>query len=204
MVAGFIILGGLIIYLIISLLAVWLGIRVAKERGRAGWKGGLFMSVVMYLILFWDLIPFRVAHEYYCVTEGGFTLNKTLDEWKRENPGIVETLKPIKDLKSLSIVGGERRRLNERFAWDSFKSIGFLGVRKKDERIVDLLKNENLAQYVDFDSNQHSHDFKSFRDFKIWIYEESCEDTKRMPEKIRFNDYLYAVKKIGSGKNGNN
>jgi hypothetical protein len=195
-VAGFMILGGLIIYSIISLLAVWLGVSVAREQGKSGWKGGLFMATVMYLILFWDLIPFRVAHKYYCLTEGGYTLNKTLEEWQRENPDVANTLVSNKNLTTLTIDGGERYLLNQRLAWDIYTSKGFLDMRKKDERIVDIVNGEVLARYVDFDSNQRSHDYKSLRDFEIWIYIESCEVGNGMPEKIRFNDYFSTVSKL--------
>jgi hypothetical protein len=192
--AGIIIIGGLIIYLIISLLAIWLGISVAKEQGKPGWKGGLFMATVMYMILFWDQIPFHVAHKYYCSTEGGFTLNKTLDEWKKENPGIAETLAPAGNVESEKVGAKERYPLNQRFAWDVITSDKILGIRKWDERIVDVATDEVIARYVDFDSNQKTLEPEEFRDFKIWIHINSCETREGQvlrPLKYRFNKSLY-------------
>jgi hypothetical protein len=50
------------------------------------------MALVMYHLVFWDWVPTVVAHQYYCATEAGFWVYKTVDEWKAENPGVMETL----------------------------------------------------------------------------------------------------------------
>jgi hypothetical protein len=64
----------------------------AKIRGIAGWKWGLPMAVLMYHLVFWDLIPTFVTLEYYCMTESGYWVYKTPEQWKVENPGVAETL----------------------------------------------------------------------------------------------------------------
>ncbi|MCU7890861.1 MAG: hypothetical protein KZQ78_04275 [Candidatus Thiodiazotropha sp. (ex Ustalcina ferruginea)] len=115
MVVGFIILAGLIVYLILSIVMIFFGVRYARKRGIPGWKGGLLTTVIMYLILFWDWIPMRATYSYLCNSQGGVTIYKTFEQWQNENPGFIETLMPEKD--NTSIVEGNRRyvRLNQRF-----------------------------------------------------------------------------------------
>ncbi|MBW9265811.1 MAG: hypothetical protein K1563_18570 [Candidatus Thiodiazotropha sp. (ex. Lucinisca nassula)] len=203
MVVGFIILIGLVVYLIISLVVVFLGVRYARKKGIPGWKGGALAAVVMYLLMFWDFIPFHVAHKYYCATEGGFTLNKTLEEWKAENPGVAETLVPNESVKSTKLEDRRRYVLNQRFAWDIVTTKHFLGIRKRDERIVDMKNSEILAQYVDFDSDQKSLEPEEFRDFKFWLDTRTCEETNLLPQNVKFNDYFAATKKLGKSNHGN-
>ncbi|MBT3038087.1 MAG: hypothetical protein KUF75_02490 [Candidatus Thiodiazotropha sp. (ex Ctena orbiculata)] len=197
MVVGFIILIGLIVYLVISAVMIFLGVRYARKKGIPGWKGGVITAVVMYLLMFWDFIPFHVAHKYYCATEGGFTLNKTLEEWKAENPGVAETLVPNESVKSTKSEGRRRYVLNQRFAWDIYYMDHFFGILKRDERIVDLNKNEILARYIDFSSGQSSLSPDEFRDFKFWIYTESCEESdgqRTKPKNFEFNKFMYLIK----------
>ncbi|WP_260294245.1 hypothetical protein [Sedimenticola hydrogenitrophicus] len=197
MVVGFLVLGGLIIYLILTLILVWVGVRVARERGKPAWKGGVPVLVVMYLLLFWDWIPLRVAHSYYCATEGGFSLNKSLEQWKAENPGVAKTLRPIPDPTRTSTGNLVRYPLNQRFAWDIYTTREFLEIRKRDERIIDTKTGEVLARYVDFDSGQDQHNPKRFRDFRLWLWVESCERGQKMPKKIKFNGFKGIIEDLG-------
>ncbi|WP_260294242.1 hypothetical protein [Sedimenticola hydrogenitrophicus] len=174
MVVGFLVLGGLIIYLILTLILVWLGIRVARERGKSGWKGAVPVLVVMYLLMFWDLIPMQMAHRYYCATEGGFSLNKSLEQWQAENPGVAKTLKPLKNAPQVESGNRVRVALNQRFAWDTYTTREFLEIRKRDERIIDIKTGEVLARNVDFDDGLHSRNPKRFRDFKLWLWTGAC------------------------------
>lgn len=197
MVVGFIILAGLIVYLIISIVIIFYGIRYAKKRGIPGWKGGVITAVVMYLLMFWDFIPFHVAHKYYCSTEGGFTLNKTLEAWKQENPGVAETLTHKRVSNYTKRDNIERYQLNQRFVWEIGSTRHFLGIRKSDNRVVDIKTDEILAQYVDFSSGQSSLEPDEFRDFKFWLYVNSCETGLKMPERIKFNGFKGNIEDIG-------
>lgn len=197
MVVGFLVLGGLVIYLILTLILVWLGIRVARERGKSGWKGAVTVLMVMYLLMFWDLIPMQMAHRYYCATEGGFSLNKSLEQWQAENPGVAKTLKPIKNAPWIETGNRVRLALNQRFAWDRYTTAEFLEIRKRDERIVDTQTGEVLARYVDFDDGLNSRDPQRFRDFKLWLWTGSCEGGQKMPERIIFNGFKGIIEDIG-------
>ncbi len=52
----------------------------------------LIPALVMYSIVFWDWLPTVAVHQYYCAKESGFWVYKTLDQWKAENPGVMESL----------------------------------------------------------------------------------------------------------------
>jgi len=232
MIVGFVILGGFIIYLIVSILIIVLSARVAQKRGKSGWKGALIASVVMYLLLFWDQIPTHATHKYLCMTQGGVTLNKTLKEWKQENPGVSDMLNPdpkASQEKYLEKIEGSRRIyklpdnseliahyypnridymytdmkrsngtklywLNQRFGWETQTSKHLFGIRKREEQIVDLTTGEVMARYVDFDTDQNPKNPKRFRDFKIWIQSETCEESderKTKPNKFKFNKLMH-------------
>ncbi|MBW9265809.1 MAG: hypothetical protein K1563_20300 [Candidatus Thiodiazotropha sp. (ex. Lucinisca nassula)] len=200
MVVGFIILIGLIVYLVISAVMIFLGVRYARKKGIPGWKGGVITAVVMYLLMFWDFIPFHVAHKYYCATEGGFTLNKTLEEWKAENPGVAETLTYKRSSDYTKSSNKRKYVLNQRFSWDIVTTKHFLGIRKNNNHIIDTGTGEILAQYVDFSSGQNSHDPNEFRDFKFWIYTRSCEKDGNKINRSQFYKFESQVEMLGSGE----
>ncbi len=174
MIVGLIVLVGLILYLILTLVLVIANVRSARKEGKSGWVRGSVVLGFMYLLLFWDWIPVRVAIQHDCASEGGFTVNKTLDQWKAENPGVAETLVPYKNVTSEKSGEKTRYQLNQRFAWDIRTTHDFLGIEKRDERIVDTKTREVLAQYVDFNSGQNQLNPERPRDFKLWLWLGSC------------------------------
>ncbi|MBT3092708.1 MAG: hypothetical protein JAZ02_11385 [Candidatus Thiodiazotropha endolucinida] len=194
MVVGFIILIGLIVYLIISALIIFLSVRYARKKGIPGWKGGMLAAIVMYLVLFWDLIPMRVTYSYLCNSQAGTTIFKTFEQWKNENPGVMETLLPEKD--NTSVVEDNRRyvRLNQRFIREIFTTRYPFDIRKYDNRVVDVLNNDILAQYIDFDTDRNSDNPKSINDYKPWRYSTSCEPDGQKVDKGVFTNYSYLVK----------
>nr|WP_321467019.1 hypothetical protein [uncultured Desulfobulbus sp.] len=81
-----------IAYLLVSLAVVASVVIWAKRRGRNSIVWGIGAVLIMYNLVFWDWIPSIIQHEYYCRTQAGFWIYKTLDQWKEENPGVYETL----------------------------------------------------------------------------------------------------------------
>ncbi|MCU7805081.1 MAG: hypothetical protein KZQ96_17980 [Candidatus Thiodiazotropha sp. (ex Lucinoma borealis)] len=194
MVVGFITLAGLIVYLILSVSMIFFSVWYAKKRGMQGWKGGLIATVIMYLILFWDWIPMRVTYSYLCNSQAGTTIFKTFEQWKNENPGAMETLLPEKD--NTSVVVGNRRyvRLNQRFIREIYTTRYTFEIRKYDNRIVDILNKNILAQYIDFDTDRNSDIPKSLSDYKPWRYSKSCESDGQKVNKGLFSNFSYLVK----------
>ena len=71
--------------------------------------------------------------------------------------------------------------LNQRFIWETFHSSrSFARVGKKDERIIDRLTGEVMAQRVDFSSSAGPDftdgDWNGFnpQHLKVWLWHESC------------------------------
>ena len=86
------ILGALALYLLISIAVVFGTGRHAKKRGKSALRWGAGAALIMYLIPFWDWLPTVAAHQYYCRTEAGFWVYKSVEQWNLENPGVMETL----------------------------------------------------------------------------------------------------------------
>jgi hypothetical protein len=98
------------IYYVIAKYFWKLAIEWAKRTNRNTKVWGGFVVFVFYNNIFWDLIPVCTLHAYECSTEGGLKINKTLDEWKQENPGIAETLNPIPDVTQSQFLVKEEGR----------------------------------------------------------------------------------------------
>ncbi len=81
-----------VVYLTVSILVVRWAVRYARKREKSGMLWGFGAAFIMYNLVFWDWIPTVVSHKYYCSTEAGFWAYKTVDQWKAENPGVMETL----------------------------------------------------------------------------------------------------------------
>jgi len=71
--------------------ASWLGYNpaIVKKRIKLLW----FAPVVIWLV--WDL-PTIPLHKYYCVTQAGFFVYKTPEQWLKEHPEVTkEELRPL-------------------------------------------------------------------------------------------------------------
>lgn len=186
-----------VVYLLISVEVVKYFARLARKRGIAGWKWGAPVAMVMYLIVFWDYIPTEIAHKYYCYKEGGLRIHKTLEQWKKENPGFAETLtyKEISDSE-----GNKDKRiyhLNERFDWVINRDTVFLTVKRRHNKIIDIKNNEIIAEYTDFKSGHGSPmtGYGGWGKAKMWLNNDSCD--KNVKSRKRFYKYEASIEKLG-------
>ncbi len=152
----------------------------AVNKGLPGWKYALPVALLSYGLLFWDWIPTFATHQCLCLSEGGFTVNKSLEQWKQENPGVADTLSPIERPKWEHEGNITRVPMNQRFIWEFEDTQYWFGIHGRDERIVDTQTGEILARYVDFDSamrNPIVGPKTRFRDYKLWLSwgTRSCE-----------------------------
>lgn len=135
------------VYVAISIGVTWYATAWARKRGRRAWLWGCVAAFAMYNVMFWDLVPTLVMHEYYCSTQAGFWPYVTFEEWERENPGVVETLnsrlKPSEEEQRAHplAAGADRYWYNVRFYKDSIRA----------EKIGTLVKIE--VQFVDSETN---------------------------------------------------
>ncbi len=96
----------LILFFIIGFIVyIWLirlPIKWAKKRGIEGRKRlyiGIASFLVVSAVFFGKNLISYTAFRYYCKNEAGMTVYKTLAEWKKENPGVWEKLRKVKDFR---------------------------------------------------------------------------------------------------------
>ena len=168
----------------------------AEKRGIEKWKWGVPAGFVMYLLVFWDHIPTLVAHQYYCKTEAGFTVYKTLDEWKRENPGVAETLTYEDKVKSQKKDNQTIYYMNERFDFVVISTPELLSIKHRKRQVVDKSNGEVLAEYVDYSSGGGFQNANNLMDYKLWLASGSCEKEGERKLAKEFSKFRISVKKI--------
>lgn len=180
---GFVIVIVGAVYLLISIGVVALAVSHAKKHGKSTKRWGLGAALVMWLIPFWDWIPTVAVHRYYCATESGFWVYKSLDQWKKENPGGAETLVVNKGAPSNSerFDGGHGVKniyfLNQRFNWVVINQDIFplLPIIRTEQLVVDAQKMEVLARYIGFGAgNSVKNTVGPPGPLKFWLHTGNC------------------------------
>lgn len=83
-----------LVYFLVSYVLALLAALTATAFGGQGRRWRIAVFVLMWGLVFWDWLPMEISYRHKCNTEAGFFVLKSLDEWKRENPGVWETLDP--------------------------------------------------------------------------------------------------------------
>ncbi len=204
---GLVIILVLGLYLAISIGVVAWAVSHAKKHGKSAMKWGWTAALIMYLIPFWDWIPTVVAHKYYCSTEAGFWVYKTPEQWKKENPEVIEGLplpSPTGSPTKYERFGSGHGEtfiylLNERFNWivaqEDVSSL--LPIMRTEQQVKDIQKNEVLARYVDFATgNSVKKPIGPPGPLKFWMHSLHCSGGERDQDSLRnFRDYFYGSKK---------
>lgn len=180
------------VYLLISLGVVRGVMRYARNNGKNAKRWGWSAALVMYLIPFWDWLPTVATHQYYCAKESGFWVYKTLDQWKKENPGVMETLAHSEN-SSFTRTGDDKNHtdiniLNQRLHWSNEKRhLSFLlPVYRWTFEVVDRKTGDVLARRVDFSSGEG-------RDYlKFWMNNETCNSNHS--ESIKSSEFTNQFK----------
>ncbi|OGT33749.1 MAG: hypothetical protein A2W28_05690 [Gammaproteobacteria bacterium RBG_16_51_14] len=197
---GLIVFGLLGIYLLLLVWATRRGWRWGVEKkgwtGRKRWLGAAIGFLIVYLPVFWDWIPTFVMHQYYCATEAGFWVYKTLDQWKAENPGVMETL-TTQQVPPHKFEGDENN-LTSTTLWNSrikstLKRQGpiFLHRSRQENELIDIKSNEILARYVDF-STSHELRQAGWYGWKFWLAIDHCPNYR--DKGIQFGKFLEQLK----------
>jgi hypothetical protein len=173
---------------------------LSKAKCRLAAAGG-FLAV--YLPVFWDHIPTVIAHEYYCKTEAGFWVYKTPEQWKKENPGVAETL-TYSSLPRLRVdpdSGLQITYLNNRLETRrSPHRLRAVPVTVYTDVVVDLRSNEVLAKHVGVGAGYGNMMVGSdWRSMKFWLGLGSCEG-ESMPLYGQYESIRRSYQKIGEKK----
>ncbi|WP_163336234.1 hypothetical protein [Desulfopila sp. IMCC35008] len=186
---GLILVPGLVLYVLISVITVVCAIVFAKKRKRnlLLWGGGA--AFVMYNLLFWDWLPTVATHKYYCSSQAGFWVYKTVDEWKAENISTLEkqslvnniTLNQSKhegDMNNFTSTEYVTNRLKY-----VFKHNGpfILNRWRLEAKLIDINTNQVLAQYVDFSTSQERRK-AGWSGWKFWLNAEKCISVSHQDE----------------------
>jgi hypothetical protein len=207
---GAVILPLLGLYLILLIWATRYGYRWAEKKGWTGkkrWLGAAYGFLIVYLPLFWDWIPTVAMHQYTCSTEAGFWVYKSVDQWKAENPGVMETL-PVPSSAGSPIKYGHFDNgygesftylLNERFNWIITQQdiSNFLPIIRIEQEVKDVQKNEVLARYVDLATGNSVKDpVGPPGSLKFWMRSQHCIGGERDQDNLRsFRENFYGSKK---------
>lgn len=216
---GLMVIGGALIYLILWISVTAWAYRWAKRRGYSKGRtlGATFAAFfVMWLLVFWDWIPTVAAHKYYCEKEGGFTVYKSLEQWQKENPGVVETLTPyvkvIDKINPLLSVpyqephpgAGYHSWFNERIYYDSDLEWDItkpFPVHKWTTYLADSKTNTKLAEFVYFRSGYpNAMTTGGLSGFKFWLAYPDCGGERMENAKRKFDGFLNDVMHLGEKK----
>jgi hypothetical protein len=181
---GLVIFAAIGLYLLVSIGVVAWAIRYARKSGKSAKRWGWGALLVMYLIPFWDWIPTVAVHQYYCAKDSGFWVYKTLDQWKAENPGVMETLvsnrgqvrKSVGDMNNYS----DSSFINQRFMFLA-KHNGplFLNRWRREQEIVDGKTGAVLARNIDFSTSQERRQ-AGWAGWKFWLDSRQCSSYSHM------------------------
>lgn len=194
---GPVVLGAALLYLLISIAVVRWAIRYARDNGRSAKRWGWGAALVMYLIPFWDWLPTVATHQFYCAKDAGFWVYKTLEQWKTENPGVIETLIennrspegispdwPLEHRPDMNIAN-----INQRFGMvyknhlsSREESEILLHVWRWTYELVDKKTGEVLARQVDF-STGNGH-IGGEPPTKFWLQSEHCIGGKEQSQQL--------------------
>lgn len=160
---------GLVFFVVMSL-AVWYAIRSGKNK----WLLGIGAFLLVFLPIFWDWIPTVVAHKYYCEKEAGFWVYKSAEQWKVENPGIMEGLVYNKAMSHIQTPYGEATVLNQRFI-HIYKYEGpFLFNRWRIEtEIRDNKNGQVITREIGFSTSQERRQ-AGWSGWKFWLDSRRC------------------------------
>ena len=164
-------------YVVLSIVVIFVIAKLAKKLGRSPWVWGLFTTFIMYNLVFWDWIPSVVLQDYYCKTEGGSWLYKTPEKWAEENPGE----NPIwnESGKGMSNTGNILSYdLNERIKFFQKQSMRWPSIYMYEYTLVDKKTKEVLARSISFQCGSCGGGGRGFN-YKFWLQRCKCAVEKQ-------------------------
>lgn len=161
--------------LIITIIVMGISAYLARRKGKNPAKWALLSAFSLFVFVFWDYYPTKWTHQYYCEKEAGFWVYKTLNQWKAENPGVMETLVYNKAMPYVQTPYGVANALNLRFIYIYKYEGPFLFNRWRVEtEIRDSKNGEVIAREVGFSTSQIRRQ-AGWSGWKFWLDREHCK-----------------------------
>ena len=206
------ILGLFCVYLILSICLVRLTAKYAAKSGLNRTFPLIIAIIVVTLPVSYMTIEYiitKAAFNRYCTKEAGVWIYKTVDQWKKENPGVAETLKPYtnkdrpKKKPEVKIKPDEKiginRFLNQRFIWvRREKGPTSSNIFEHTGEIIDAKTGEVMARWIDFSSG-YGNPFQGatygLSSYKVWLVNDNC--SCRDQNYTSFSTYRNSIENIG-------
>jgi len=176
------------------------GYHFSRKRGWSLSQCRLAATAAFLLVLlpvFWDWLPTVWLHSHYCSKFGGLTVSNTMEQWRKENPGVAETLARPTTVKQVNTPHGRYFQLNQRIRWDISVEEMPLWLVRSEHQLIDVKDGKVIARFVDFSTGQSGRSLRDFRDFKVWMYRSSCEPEDKSTNRRRFNEVKAAFDSEG-------
>lgn len=201
---GLMVYGATGLYLLLSILIVLWAVRYSRRHGKNVKRWGIGAALGMYLIPFWDWLPTVAMHQYYCATEAGFWVYKSVDQWKAENPGALQKLVSYNrnadgfnvDWPSRYEYGDEGHTLrnisqvNERFTLIVTQSdvSNLIRIIRRESALLDNVDGSVMARYVDYGTgNSVKNTIGPPGPMKYWLISGRCSGGKE--SRTQFGKY---------------
>jgi len=148
----------------------------------------------MYNLVFWDWIPTVAMHKYYCSTEAGFWVYKTVDQWKAANPGVFRTLSTQRVWQPDHGGVGDVVHINQRFDL-IYKKDGpyFLHLWRRERGLLDTQTKKVIARYINYSAGNGN--IGGEPESRFWLHSDFCASNRE--KAIQFGELTTQSKREG-------
>jgi hypothetical protein len=165
------------IYALVTFGVVYAAVAYARKTGGGTKRWGFVVLLVMYLIPFWDWLPTVAMHKFNCSNDSGFWIYKTLDQWKIENPGVMETLTTQRVWPSQHIGDVNNyvatSTVNQRFKYVRSKNDSTISkVWRHEKELLDSNTGTVIAKQIDFSTGNGN--IGGGLEVKFWMHRDNC------------------------------
>ncbi|WP_367155882.1 hypothetical protein [Methylomonas sp. HYX-M1] len=201
------------IYLLISIGIVKAVMAWAAQHQRRVWLWSGFATFIMYNLVFWDLIPTKIAYKYYCDTQAGYTVFKSPTQWFQENSNL-----PAASLKSSRKKNGigwsYENRILAKKPWKKVSQINefiyediefmqhiccFLPINKRSYYVADARNDEKLFEYVTFWTGYDNLELGNLKNY--WMINGGCMESVNNEDMVSFKFYEFINEIVKLGEN---
>lgn len=205
---GLIVIFAAFFYLLASALIVIFSYRYGESRYEKGILFGSFAALLMYNLIFWDVIPVYSVHYYRCIAESTVNIYITPEQWLSENPETIGedwASRKMMARKTYNKNYGYISERNHSRTWMSSSVVYerkmtdiFSGdVKKLEESIIDVKNEKVMASAVNFIRGKK--ESLKFNELIMSIGSNYCKGSIEEGRKGMLYNYLNQLKLLGRG-----